>query len=317
MIRAFLGNRLIIVLLLPFLVAFYQLLHFFFGHTPVESQVNLGFWGNVSLIWNPGTQAIAGALICTNAVLINSIFNWNEFYEKNTYVSSLLYVVLMSFYSSFYQADGILLAHFFLILTIFQLFKLRQGEDGRKTVFNAGFFAGIAASFHPPLIALLPLLFVMEWSVRPFVFREVLLTCVGFGVPLLYVSAYLYTTNQDYHLSMVPFERDIDRQKTDFVVSASLLICSFLLSLAGVNARLRKSSIRLKKIIRILAWFVAAGIALGVFDILRFNQFEQFSFVMIPLGFFFPYSFLFERFRLLANGLFYLLFAYSVLKFFL
>ncbi|MBF6610631.1 MAG: hypothetical protein ITF99_05745 [Chryseobacterium sp.] len=317
MINAFLGNRIIVLLLLPLIIAAYHFLFYFFGSETPESTLHLGFWGNFSFLSPQLVQLASAAIICLNAILINSIFNWNEFYEKNTFISSLLYVVLMSFYASFYQLDGILISHLFLIFTILQLYKLRQNEDGRKYTFNLGFFAGVAASFHPPLLAVLPILFLMIWAIRPFVFRELILTIAGFTVPLIYVWAYLYTSGQSYSLSLVPFEKALEQEKTDFYVSSSLLIISLILSVLGVNVRLQKSSIRLKKMIRIMWWFVIIGLGLGIFDILYFQQYLQFSFIMIPMGFFFPYSFLFARFKVIAIGLFYLLIVYSVLKFFL
>ncbi len=317
MINAFLGNRIIVLFSLPILIALYHVIYFYNSESLLETNIYLGFWGNY-LITTPWIlQVLAGIVVGSNALIINTLFNSNEFYEKNTYICSLLYIVLMSFYSSFYQIDGILLSQLFLILGLFQLFKLRQNEDGRKAVFNVAFFAGIAASLHPPILGIVPILFFMIWIVRPVKLRESILLLLGFAIPLFYAWVFLYTTNAKFKLSLIPFEKSLKITDLDFYVSSSLLGLSLILSLLGLNVRLQKSSIRLKKILRIVLWYLLIGLSLGAFDILYLQQFVQFSFVMIAMSFFFPYAFLYNRFNIVAIGLFYCLFAYSMLKFFI
>jgi hypothetical protein len=44
---------------------------------------------------------------------------------------------------------------------LYQFFKLKQNTDGRAQVFNGSLFAGIAATFFPPLLISLPFILVM------------------------------------------------------------------------------------------------------------------------------------------------------------
>jgi len=89
------------------------------------------------------------------------------------------------------------------------------------------------------------------------------------------------------------------------------------LSLVSISGKMQKSSIRLKKLVRILWWLVAVGILFGLGDFLFFRQIERFSFLMIPLSFFLTFSFNNKTFGIAASVLFYLTFLYSLINFFL
>ncbi|WP_371067949.1 hypothetical protein, partial [Salmonella enterica] len=90
-----------------------------------------------------------------------------------------------------------------------------------------------------------------------------------------------------------------------------------LFSLFGIRAKMQKSSIRLKKLVRILWLFVVIAVLLGGWDYLKFSQIERFSFLMLPLCFFLPFSFTTKKNQFITTILFYLTFAYSFVNFFL
>lgn len=316
-VKLFLSNRSIVQFLLPLVVALYVFLNYSQGYYNYTEIANFGFWGSNLKLDAITTQIIASIVVIANAIGINAIFNWNQFLERNSFMPSLLYVILLSFYHSFYEFDGLLVSHSFLIITLYQLYFLRQNEDGRKLVFNASFFAGLAATFHPPLIGLLPILFFMIWNIRPFVFREILLSIIGFGIPLLYAGFYLIYTGTTIDLELLKQSTNYDRQQFDFLVTSGIFICSLLLSLVSIQAQIQKSSIRLKKLTRMLWWYVIAGLTIGTIDFLIYEQIQRFSLIMIPFSFFLTFSFSHKTLSSVAIGLFYVTFTYSLLKFFL
>lgn len=317
MVKLFLGNRSIVQFLLPLLVIVYVVLNYFINYYAYTDNANFGFWGNNVKFGSLTSQILASLLILGNAVFINAVFNWNQFLERNSFMPSLLYIVLLSFYHSFYQLDGLLISHFFLILCIYQLYLLRQNGDGRKTVFNGAFFAGMAATFHPPLIGLIPFIFFMTWGIRPFIIRETILCTLGFLVPLFYAGFYLIYTGTSIDLKLLKTSTNYERQQFDFLVTSGIFIFSLFLSLVSIQAHIKKSSIRLKKMARILWWFVFVGLAIGVIDFLFFNQIQRFSLIMIPFSFFLTFSFSHKTLSTVAIGLFYVTLSYSFLKFFL
>lgn len=317
MLKLFIGNRAGVLLAIPLLVAAYFFLNFQTNYYTQSATSNLGLWGEAVVIFPQGANLLAALLISLNAFGINWIYNTNEFLERNSYLSSLLYVVLMSFYHSFYSLDGLLIAHTCIIIVLFQFFELRQNEDGRKHVFNGAFFAGLAASFHPPMVALVPFILIMIWNIRPFVFRETLLALLGFGIPLLYAGVYLWYSGHKIELKILEQTTNYYKKQTDFLVTSVLFTLLFLLSLVSIRGKMQKSSIRLKKLVRILWWLVAVGVVFGLVDLIFFRQIERFSFLMIPLSFFLTFSFTNKTFSVAASILFYLTFGYSLINFFL
>ena len=318
MIKLFLGNRSVVLFLLPFVIAIYVIFNFSSNYFTYSSISNFGFWGNQKLPFSILTsQLIASFFILFNAVGINAIFNWNEFFGRNSFMPSLLYIILMSFYHSFYEIDGLLIAHSCIITTLFQLFKLRQNEEGRKLVFNSAFLIGIGATFHPPLLFIMPFILFMIWTIRPLVVRELTLTLLGFGIPMLYAGLFLLYTKTKINFQLLEIHENYNRHQFDFLVSSAIFIFSFFLSVISIQANIKKSSIRLKKLVQILWWLVFTSISLGVMDYVFFNQIERFSLLMIPLSFLLTFSFTHKTLFHVANGLFYSTLIYSFVKFFL
>ena len=315
-VRLFIGNRAGVLLLLPLIIGVYFMLNYQTGYYHQEATSNLGFWGEAVVIYPVFSSIAASIFIFLNALTINWIYNSNDFLERNSYMSSLLYVLLMSFYHSFYSLDGLLLAHTFLILMMSRFFELNQHIDGRKQIFNGMFFAGVAASFHPPLIALFPFLCIMVWVVRPFVLKELFVALMGFFIPLLYAIVYLWYSDHQIVLKLLDQVTNYTNKQTDFLVTAVLFTLLFILSIVSIRARMQKSTIRLKKLTSILWWFLIVALGLGIVDFVFFRQIERFSFVMIPLSVFLTFSFNNKTYAFIATLLFYLTLSYSVAKFF-
>lgn len=322
MIRLFLRDNITALVLLPFLIAGYILLNFGVlgltgGFFQLSDSIDLGLWGSLQSPSNIWLRFASGALILLNALGLNYLFNANVFYEKNTYIVSLLYVVLMSFYHSFYQLNGVIIAQSFLILTLFQLFRLENNADGRSTCFNGGLFFGIAASFHPSLIFVYPLLWFMILRIRPFVWREIVLSIIAFAVPLIYGFSYAIWKEEQVHWNFIETSINYVQKQLIFLSSMALFVLSGLLSLYGLRTRNSASSIRFRKLTSIVLLFLLIGIGLGVIEIIFLKQYEWFSFSTISLALFLPFSFFYKSTQLFARMLFYVIFLFSIFKFFI
>lgn len=316
MIKLFLSNRASVVLILPFIIEVFHLLNYSSGNLMSTETINLGFYGVVqaNMIL---TSTLSLVFVFINCFLINYLFNHNDFFERNTFIPSLVYVLLMSGYHSFYSIDGLLISHTFLLLCLYQLFRLKQNEDGRSAVFNAAFFAGMSATFHPPLLIILPFLFIMIWALRPFIMRESILLITGFGLPLIFGGVYLTWLDSSIDLRLLKQATDYQSQKMLFVFIVILYLLIIAISAYGLQVKLQKSSIRLKKLIRILLVYALLAFIFGINDYLFFDQIERFSFLLIPLSFFLTFAFLKKSLVPISSILLYCVVAYSVLKFFI
>jgi hypothetical protein len=316
MIRLFKNSRAISFILIPIFILSYYILNEFFKLYTIQTYIDLGGWGRLTN-FSYSSLVLAGCFVFMNAMYINYIFNKNEFLDKNYYIPGLVYTIYMSFFHSFFSLDGLLIAHTFIIALIHQIYLLHQNTDARKTVFNAGILGGLAACFHPPLIVIFPIICFMIWVIRPFVLREFFLTLTGFIVPIIY--AFLFKIYHGYQIELKLLDQYVNykQNQIDFLVTAIIFVLLFLISLSSLRLRMLKSSIRIKKLIRIQWMLIVIALAIGLLDIILYQQFERFSFILIPLAFFATFSFWSQTFETLAKILFYLSFLYSFVKFFI
>lgn len=236
--------------------------------------------------------------------------------EKNNYLTSMLYVVAMSFFPVFYHLDGLALAGTLLILSLIQLFRLNQNEDGRRAVFNSALLFGTACTLSPILLLGVPILFWAVWVIRPFFMRESLLVLAGLATPLLYTVVYTF-------LFEIRMERSNFSSSSaeifwlDLMVLGGGLFLIGMASLSGVMSKFRGSSIRLKKLFRMLGLFIWMFLAAGTLEFLVFDKLVASSLLFIPLIFFLTYAFGERRPKTFPTLVFYLLFLFAVGKFFI
>lgn len=314
MVQLFYGNRSFALLFLPLFVAGYSLLNFYFPYHLPEASAHFGFWGNILPQSSIFSQILAPALILLGAIVLNALFNRNEFFERNNYLASILYVVFMSTFHSFYYLDGFAVAQFFVILALFQMFYLYQNEDGRRHVFNVGFLLGVASTFYPLLLTIIVIAFWLVWVIRPFVMRESILLVVGFIVPMLYgglFSSFMDIKIQNDQVSSAALELKLE----DVLVVGGICFFMILLSLGAILLKIQQSSIRLKKLFRILLILINYTLLLTILEYFVFHKKEVLALVFVPLMFVLPYGFGYKKQRDVPTMVFYLMFFYSVGKF--
>ena len=317
MLRLFLGNQLLVLLFLPFFVVAYAILNYFTNYFEVLPVIDLGLWGKHSFYELNILHVLTGLFVFINAVLANYLFNKNEFHDRNSYVISFFYIVLISFFHSAYQLDGILISHFFLIIALFQMFRLENNSDGRKWCFNTGLFLGIAGTFHPPFLVVLPFIWIMISRIRPFVFREFLLTTIGFILPLIYVFVYISKNKNLIWSDFVNIKLGSIQSNYVFWTTITFFAMLAFVSLITISYKLNKSSLRFKKLISILRLVMILSILLGLVEYSIWGHFEWFSYFVLPLSFFMPFLFFSKSSSLVGNLLFYGLFCTSIAKIFI
>ena len=234
--------------------------------------------------------------------------------ESNNFLPALLYVSFLSIFHSFYYLDGFSIAQSLLIIGLYQLLKLNQNEDARRIVFNAAFIIGVACTFYPVLLVIIPFLFWMIWVIRPFIFRESTLIVVGFVIPLIFAG--VYGTVYNIHLSGPELSStSSELWLEDVAVLGGIVLFMIVLGI-GRNRRNFSARIYSTKLFRVIIILANFSLLLTIFEYFVFHKKEALSLVFIPLMFFLPYSFGYKKQRGVTTAVFYLLFFFSVGKFF-
>lgn len=293
----------------------YTVLNMWKGHHDPELHTNFGFWGHLLSQTTLLSQILAGALIFTNAILLNTLFNRNHFMDSNNYLPALLYVSILSVFHSFYYLDGSAIAQTLIVLGLFQLMKLNQNEDARKIVFNAAFLFGVACTFNPILLLIIPFMFWMVWVFCPFVIRESTLTIIGAVIPLIFAGVY----GSVYNIQMKNEQFSSSSSELwleDIIVMGGAVFFMLVLGIGTLALKLKQSSIRLKKLFRVIVILANFCLLLTIFEYFVFHKKEALGLVFIPLMFFLPYAFGYKKQRMVTTTVYYLFFFYSVGKFF-
>ena len=317
MIRLFLDNRTAVLLILPFLIGLY-VLGGVLGTEYVTSNHTDGLLFSQTSTNQLWSYFIQSFLLLVNAVFLNAVFNSHEFLDKNTYIISLIYVVLTPMFVPLNEFSPVLIAHFFVIATLGVLFLLKPNSDGKITIFNAGILMSLALIFLPYLTVLIPIMLVMIVIIRPFNWREFFICLAGLSVPLIYYFSYLFLSEQLDFIWEFPSWQMHDYQNSLHLYPVVLIYLILLfISLLSLSARLLKSSLRLKKQIQMLGLFLSFLFLLGFVDFYFSGSIRYMSLAIIPLSYFLAYAFLSKRTGILANIFFYIDLLYSFVKFFL
>jgi len=325
MIKAFAGNIVFIVVLIPVLIAANLTLEIFFNafntselHSTNLLNTNLtpsADWLNFFLVI---------VLLSANALLINFTFNSHDFYDRNTYLPSLIYILIACFFPLSIYVNGELIAQTFTILAINQLFRIKQNEDARKWVFNASLFLGFAYIFNPIYFSFFIIVFVVLFNIRPFVFRELFLAIIGFIIPLLWLILYNVITDNPFGIEIFMNSLFIHSAKLDFIslpywliISPHILIIPLLfVSLYFLSKRYNKSSIRFKRLIQNTIFMVVMAFLGGLLVFVSNSSYYYFSVGAVAFPFLLPYAYLEPKNKTLPTILIYFLLLIHLIKFF-
>ena len=315
MIKLFLGNKTYVLLLIPFFLVCYQMLNYYFEFVELVPNQHFGLW-----LENIELNAIIAVVLASLMVLLNSfglnlLVNRNNFYERNTYLVALIYVVFMSLFECSYFLNSTLLLHSTIIFMIHQLFELNKREDGRKNIFNAFLFFAIGVTLCPIYIFLLPMLIVSVTVIRQLSFKEFLMAFSGFSIPFMYYFSITYLNGSLWRPSLWSSHFEIP-QKDFWFVTISLIVF-LVLSLFSVVFKMRQAKIQTNKQIRSLIILILFFFLLSLYQLISFQQIAHFSLLIIPMSVLLIFAFLSDTYGMAANVLFYVVIVYSVIKFFL
>jgi hypothetical protein len=197
-----------------------------------------------------------------------------------------------------------------------QFFELNRNNDGRKTVFNSFFYAGIAASFTPILILLTPLFILPVLIMRPFKLREIVVSVLGYIIPFIYIFSLAYLFNDSFEFNVAEHHLTQSESKDYLFVIATICIL-LILGILSVLVKSHKTTINSNKQLRILFILTLIFAICALYYMLSFQQIDHLSLILIPLSIFLIFSFLSNTYGIAATVLFYVVFGYSVIKFFL
>lgn len=248
-------------------------------------------------------------IIILTATILNNTVNKDEFFEKNTFLPSLLYVLLTSILIEFNRFNPIIISNLFLVLFLRWSFKIRRQQDARQIIFNSSFLLSCATLFFPIYSPFLLSPIVLLIVFRPFVWREWILSLLGLLIPFAFYAYLMWFSDVPFesntyckslfHLLNLNFDIQTKHYLFIIIYGALTFIAFFV-----VNRKMNSSSLRLRMLMRFLAYnyFVALLLSFALY-------FKSDLFLIIaalPLTIFFSYYFYYTK-AFWGNLYFYLL----------
>lgn len=202
------------------------------------------------------------SLVIGEAFLLNFIVNENEVLEKQNYLPALFYIVFMSNNDAMLTLHPLLFGNLFVLLALHKLLSSYRKDNAFSQAFDAGFLISIATLFYFPFVVFLPLLGVGLIIMRPFNWREWVISFFGAAIPYLFViTFYFWNDRLDYLFydkMFYQFIREkpiLDFPKTFYFmlgIGWTVILFSIFKIIVGVGI----GSQRTKKSIILFVWFL-------------------------------------------------------------
>lgn len=161
--------------------------------------LSAGFFTIMDLLF--GRSELAYELIGRMLVLFQIIY-WNtvliryRVFEENTYLPAIIMTALFHLSFDMVGLSPALLGSTFLVLAIGQLFSqtVLQKETSESTLL-IGIYGGIAAGFHLNFAVFLLYMIFTGIAISGFSFRQLILSLIGFFLPLLIILVFFFWNN--------------------------------------------------------------------------------------------------------------------------
>jgi hypothetical protein len=162
-----------------------------------------------NLFYNYFTQKITSKL-AINAlnflfigigVLLVSLISVNqEIVDKQNYFPVFLYLLLCVVGANPFQISPQIFTNVFILFSIYKLLDIYRKDDVLKQIFEASFWLSVSAFITISSIISFPLFFICLLILRPFHWREWVISLLGFFLPMFMYEcmAYLSDFNQGY-----------------------------------------------------------------------------------------------------------------------
>ncbi|MEI7980143.1 MAG: hypothetical protein WCI71_00730 [Bacteroidota bacterium] len=138
-------------------------------------------------------------LVCGETYFFSQIINRNDLVVKNSSLSALVFMVLMSSLPEQLTLTPTTAALLFILIILRQLLIIYSKPEHFDRVFATGFFTALASFFYMPVLLWFGLIIVSFILFRSGVWREWIAASIGLLTPFIYLSVY-YLWNDEWLL---------------------------------------------------------------------------------------------------------------------
>jgi len=260
---------------------------------------------------------LAAAIVFIQSLLINRLVNHFNLLGKPTFLPALMYITASALFKSFLVLSPPLLCNFLVIWMLFRLFSFYKSSDAKSAAYDLGMMVAIGSVIYLPFIYLFLVLWIALFIFRPFNWREVVASIIGYITIFFFLAVYYFLSDSINQFSAIwlplatKFPDRINIYYYNYLVLvpviAILVLCFFKL-----QQNFFKSYVQVRKSFQLLfIVFLVAGLSFYVKTPFNLNHFLLCT---VPLAVFFAYYFLYAKSKWFYESL-YLLLLISIIYF--
>lgn len=159
------------------------------------------------------SNIVTFVLILLQAFLINIINSKYGLISKRSYLPALIFVLLTGSINEIKYFQPIIMANFFILFAITQIFDTYKVERIFSNFFNAGIFISIGSLFYFNTIYFIIIIWIGLYFIRDFSLREWVVSIMGIITPYL-ITISLYFIFDDLKILFTSINKNILYEKT-------------------------------------------------------------------------------------------------------
>lgn len=270
--------------------------HFFHVDTQYQGFV----YSHLIKFLNPYPQKYIAAgciaLFILQAFHLNYILNRHEVLFVNTWIPSVVYVMVAAAFTPFLCLHPLLIVQSIFIFILEKIFRLYKNPETKALDFDTGMLIGIATLIYFHSIFIFLCFFIGLFILKPFHWRDSLISLLGFCTPFFMLFGILFLMR----IPLTPL-LDINKSKIAFHIphaagvnytlwiTIGLLVFLILLSLLKLSANFYKNVIRTRNMQQVIFIFLLTTILSALFasDV----SFIRYYFICAPVSVIISYYF--------------------------
>jgi hypothetical protein len=142
------------------------------------------------------SAVIVFILITSQALHLNFVLNKHEVFFKQSWLPSLIYLIVASIIPQFIWFSPLLFVNSILIFALDKIFGLYKNSGALALAFDSAFLLSLSALFYLPAIVFVIVYIVSILILRPFSWRDWLVGIMGFTLPFFFAFLYYFLTDK-------------------------------------------------------------------------------------------------------------------------
>ena len=212
---------------------------------------------------SPRAACIIGFILTIlSAFLLNRLLTRNEVVLKNSSLSALIFIALMSYFPFLLTLHQLSIATFILLMILERLYQSYSKTESLELTYVSGFLIGIASLFYLPFILFFFFLLISFIIFRNTDWHEWAGSFIGMVTPYIFLSVYyfwfdewLIKAREYQHFFMISFDPAPFREPAFLILSGIVLVLLVFGLITGLS-RLSEKTIEIRKKTILLIWLI-------------------------------------------------------------